>query len=374
MHPLRPERPIKEAKSGMKLEINLRKSEEKKERPAHGDELSFGDIFTDHMFIMDYREGQGWIDPRIVPYGDLRIDPGAMGLHYGQAFFEGLKCYRRADGGLQLFRPRDNFARLNASAERLCMPQVDVEEMLDHLKQLVRVEDEWVPSIHGSSLYVRPTMFATEPHLGVRPAREYILFMIVTPVGAYYTEGFKPIKIYVQDKYVRAVRGGVGNIKAAGNYAASLYAAEEAKKKGFTQILWLDAVELKYIEEVGTSNMFFVINGELVTPPLSGSILPGVTRATVLDLARAWGGYKISERPITIDEVIASAKDGSLTEAFGTGTAVVISPVSHIVFKDEEHQVADGRTGPLSQRLFDYIMDVQYGRLPDEFGWIEPII
>jgi len=339
---------------GMKLEKNLLPAESLKEKPKSDDDLSFGDTFTDHMIRMEYKEGKGWHNARIVPYQDICLDPAAMSIHYAQSIFEGLKCYRRKDGGLQLFRPLDNFKRFNTSAVRMCMPEIDPEFGLSSLKELVQVEQDWVPKSPGASLYVRPTMMATEPHLGVRPAREYLYFLIVGPVGAYYKEGFNPVKIYVSEEYVRAVRGGVGHIKAAGNYAASLYGAREAAEKGYTQILWLDAVERKYVEEVGTSNIFFVIGDELVTPPLTGSILSGITRYTVLDLAREWGDLKVVERPVSIDEVIS-------------GTAVVISPVGEIFYKGETFQINDGQTGPLARKLFDEITSIQYGEKPDNF-------
>jgi len=357
----------------MEIEVNLLPSESRKEKPGSDDELSFGDTFSDHMLMVDYKEGQGWHNARIVPYEDLRLDPAAMSIHYAQSLFEGLKCYRRKDGGLQLFRPRDNFKRLNQSASRLCMPELDVEFGLSSLKELIRIEQDWVPRSRGASLYLRPTMLATEPHLGVRPAREYLYFVIVGPVGAYYKEGFNPVRIFVSEKYVRAVRGGVGDIKASGNYAASLYAAKEAQEKGFTQILWLDAVERKYVEEVGTSNMFFLIEDELITPPLTGSILSGITRLTVLDLAREWGAYNVVERQVSIDEVMAKAKDGRLKEAFASGTAVVISPVSEVFYKGEMVQIGNGQTGPLARKLFDEITAIQYGDKQDTHGWIEEI-
>ncbi len=357
----------------MELIKNLLPLESRKQKPQSADDLSFGDTFTDHMIMMDYKEGRGWHNARIVPYQDICLNPAAMSLHYAQSIFEGLKCYRRKDGGLQLFRPRDNFKRFNVSAERMCMPQVDPEFCLDSLKELIRIEQDWVPTSHGASLYLRPTMIATEPHLGVRPAKEYLYFLIVGPVGAYYKEGFNPVKIYVSEEYVRAVRGGVGHIKAAGNYAASLYGARKAAQKGFTQILWLDAVERKYVEEVGTSNIFFLIGDELVTPPLAGSILPGITRYTVLDLVRNWGEYKVVERQISIDEVMAKAGDGQLKEVFASGTAVVISPVGEIYYRDKTVQIGDGRTGPLAQKLFDEITAIQYGEKPDSYGWIETV-
>lgn len=355
----------------MDIKITAIAPEQSKPKPTDETALAFGNIFTDYMFLMDYREGQGWINPRIEPYHALPLDPAAMSLHYGQMIFEGLKCYRRADGGLQLFRVRDNFLRFNRSAERMCIPELDVDLALDTLKKLLWLEADWVPHTQGTSLYIRPTIIATEPHLGVRPAKEYLYYVILGPVGAYYKEGFNPVKILAEDQYVRSVRGAVGEAKTAGNYAASLYAAEKAQQKGFTQVLWLDAIERKYVEEVGTMNMLFLIDNEVVTSPLTGSVLAGITRSTVFDLVRDWGDYKINERLISIDEVMTAAKNGRLKEAFGSGTAAVISPVGEIVYKDEAVQVGDGRTGPLAHKLFDEITAIQYGTKPDTRGWIE---
>ncbi len=358
----------------MQLKITEASQDKRKPKPTDESALGFGNIFTDHMLIMEYKKGKDWQKLiRIEPYQALSLDPAAMSLHYGQLIFEGLKCYRRPDGGLQLFRARDNFNRMNKSAARLCMPQIDVDQVLDGLKALLRLEEAWVPSAQGTSLYVRPTMVATEAHLGVRPAHEYIFFIILCPVGAYYTEGFNPVKILVEDEFVRATPGGVGEAKTAGNYAASLFAAERAHQKGFTQVLWLDGVERKYVEEVGTMNMFFLIDNELISAPLSGTILPGITRATVLDLAGGWSEYKTSERKITIDDVMDAAQSGHLKEAFGAGTAAIISPVSQIVYKDKAVQVGDGQTGTLAQRLFNEITSVQYGVKADTHGWIEEV-
>ncbi|MBW2066325.1 MAG: branched-chain amino acid aminotransferase [Deltaproteobacteria bacterium] len=343
-----------------------------KPKPTDESKLGFGDIFTDHMFLMNYKKGKGWFDPRIEPYGDLCLDPAAMALHYGQEIFEGLKAYRGKDGGIYLFRARDNFERLNRSAARVCMPGVDIDVAMEGMKRLVLLEQDWIPHSEGTSLYIRPTMLATEPHLGVRPAEEYLFFIIVLPVGAYYKEGLNPVKIYVEDKYVRAAVGGTGEIKTAGNYAASLLAAEEAKKKGFTQVLWLDAAERKYVEEVGTMNMFFRIGEGVITAPLTGSILPGITRDSVITILKDWG-VKVSERSLSIDEVIHAAEDGSLKEAFGTGTAAVISPVGQITYKDKDYIVAGGEMGKLSQRLYKEIVAIQYGEKEDPHGWRERI-
>lgn len=350
------------------MDIRVNPAEELKPKPEDESKLGFGDIVTDHMFLMDYEAGKGWINPRIVPYGNLSIDPAAMALHYGQEIFEGLKAYRGENGTIYLFRPEDNYHRFNRSALRLCMPEVDIDLAIEATKQLILLDRDWIPRTRGTSLYVRPTMVATEPHLGVRPSNEYLFFIIIGPVGAYYKEGLNPVKIYVEDKYVRAAIGGTGESKAAGNYASSLLAAEEAKEKGFTQVLWLDAAERKYVEEVGTMNMFFVIDGEVISAPLTGSILPGITRDSVIHIVKDWG-IRISERSLTIEEVIAAARDGRLQEAFGTGTAAVISPVGQITYKGEDHIVAGGKMGELSQRLYNEIVAIQYGEKEDPYGW-----
>lgn len=343
-----------------------------KPKPADESNLGFGDIFTDHMFTMNYETSKGWFDPHIGPYSPVSVDPAAMGIHYGQEIFEGLKAYRAKDGGIYLFRARDNFERFNRSARRICMAEVDIDVAMEGMKKLILLDRDWVPRSPGTSLYIRPTMFATEPHLGVRPADEYLFFIIIGPVGAYYKEGLNPVKIYVEDFYVRAAQGGTGEAKTGGNYAASLFAAEKAKKMGFTQVLWLDAKERKYVEEVGTMNMFFVIDSEIVTAPLSGSILSGITRDSVIRIVEDWG-LKVSERNISIEEVIESAKDGTLREAFGTGTAAVISPVGQITFKGQGYNISGGKMGELSQRLYNEIIAIQYQEKPDPYGWTERI-
>jgi branched-chain amino acid aminotransferase len=352
----------------MEITITPVSQDQLKSKPANEAELGFGDIFTDHMFLMDFKAGRGWYDPRIVPYGDFKIDPAAMALHYGQELFEGLKAYYGRDGGIYLFRPEKNLNRLNLTARRLCMPEVDIDLTMKAMIKLVLTEKEWIPKTEGTSLYIRPAMIATEPHLGVRPANQYLFFIIVVPVGAYYKEGFNPIKIYVEGEYVRAAVGGTGATKAAGNYAASLLAAEKAKARGFTQVLWLDAAKRKYIEEVGTMNMFFVINDEVITAPLNGSILPGITRDSVIRIINGWG-IKMSERSLSIDEVISAAKNGGLKEAFGTGTAAVISPVGQLTFNNEDFIIQGGKTGELSQRLYNEIFDIQYAKKEDPYGW-----
>ena len=356
----------------MEIKVTAAKTDHLKKKPTDESKLGFGDIFTDHMFLMDYEAGKGWFDPRIEAYRNLSLDPAAMILHYGQEVFEGLKAYRGKDGGIYLFRPRENFKRLNRSSVRLCMPEVDVDLVMEGLRELVLLDKDWVPGSPGTSLYIRPTMLATEPHLGVRPSNSYVFYIIIGPVGAYYKEGLNPVKIYVEDVYVRAVVGGIGESKTCGNYAASLLAAEEAKKQGFTQVLWLDAVERKYVEEVGTMNMFFVIDDEVITAPLTGSILPGITRDSVIHMVKDWG-LKMSERSLDIHDVIAAAKDGRLKEAFGTGTAAVISPVGQITYKGKDYVVAGGKMGDLSQKLYSEIVAIQYAEKEDPYGWREKI-
>jgi len=353
----------------MEIKKELLPADQRKPKPTDENALGFGRIFSDHMFVMDYHEGRGWHDARIVPYGPFSLDPAALVLHYGQEVFEGLKAYRGADGGIYMFRPQANAKRMQRSCARLCMAQVPEEDFLEAIYELVRVERDWIPSSPGTSLYVRPTMIATEAALGVKISDEYLFYVIVGPVGAYYPEGFNPTKIYVEEKYVRAAPGGTGEAKTAGNYAASLLAFHEAHQKGYTQVLWLDACDRQGIEEVGTSNMFFVIGDEVITAPLNGTILPGVTRDSVLKLCEHWG-IKAVERRITIDEVLAAQADGSLKEAFGSGTAAVISPVGSFAYKGKEYQVGDGGVGEISRRLYDEIIGIQLGQKPDPFGWV----
>ena len=354
------------------LTITTTRATQLKPKPADETALGFGRLFTDHMFIMDYTAGEGWHDARIVPYDSFAMDPAAMVLHYGQAIFEGMKCYRREDGHLQLFRPRDNFARMTRSAQRMGMPALDEETALEGLLQLIRIEADWVPHRDGTSLYIRPTMISMDVGLGVHASKTYRFFIILSPVGAYYKEGLKPVSIYVEDEYVRAVRGGVGFTKCAGNYAASILAGDIAEKKGFSQVLWLDGVEQTYVEEVGSMNMMFAYGHKIVTPALNGSILPGITRDSILTLARQLG-YETYEGRLNIHELFADAKSGKLTEAFGTGTAAVISPVGKLAMKDEVVVLGDGGIGPVSQKLYDTLTGIQFGRLPDENGWILPL-
>ncbi len=351
------------------LEVTLKKLDEKqlKKKPDQGN-LGFGVHFTDHMFLMKWNREQGWHDAEICPFQDFNISPAAMVFHYGQAIFEGMKAYRGKDDQIFLFRPKDNFERMNSSAVRMCMPRLPVEKVFKGLKALLYLEREWIPSAPGATLYIRPTMVAMEPMLGLKPSGSYYFFIIMSPVGAYYAEGFNPTKIYVSDKYARAVKGGVGEAKTAGNYAASLMASEEAKKAGYTQVLWLDACEHKYIEEVGTSNIFFRINGELITPPLGGSILPGLSRDSVIKLAGQWD-IPVVERRLTIDEVIAASRDNCLQEAFATGTAAVISPVGELSYKNETYLVNEGKTGELARKFYDELQKIQFGEKEDSFNW-----
>jgi len=350
-------------------EIKVVLSTSLKEKPQDESKLGFGSIFTDHMFLMDYEDGKGWHSPRIVPYGDFSLDPAAMVFHYGQAIFEGTKCYRRSDGGLQLFRPEANLARMSRSAERMAMPHLDEETALAGLKMLVEIEKDWVPHQEGTSLYIRPTMIALDPQLGVHAAHHYLFYIILSPVGAYYKEGLKPVGIYVEDAYVRAVRGGVGFTKCAGNYAASILAGEIAQKKGYAQVLWLDGVEQKYVEEVGSMNMMFAYGNKIVTPMLNGSILPGITRNSIITLARELG-YEVEEKRLAIADIFEDIKSGKLTEAFGTGTAAVISPVGELCWKDEKLVIGGGSIGPVAQKLYDTLTGIQYGRLADNHQWI----
>jgi len=336
-------------------------------------ELKFGTMFTDHMFVMDYNKDEGWYDAKIVPYGEFSVEPSMMVFHYAQAIFEGLKAYRKHDGEILTFRAIDNFKRLNISAERMCIPRFDECMAKNALYELLRIEKDWVPSQKETSLYIRPFIIATDPYIGVRPSDTYKFFIILSPVGAYYPEGFKPVKIFVTDKYVRAASGGVGFAKTAGNYAASLYAAEEAKKMGYTQVMWLDCAKRKYVEEVGTMNIFFVIENTLVTPDLSGgSVLAGITRDSVIKLANHFN-MSVEERKISIDEVFDAHEKGKLKEVFGTGTAAVISPVSELNLNGKKITINEGKTGDISQFLYDKLTAVQYGMDKDPFNWVETI-
>lgn len=334
--------------------------------------LGFGIHFTDHMFNMDYTPEKGWYNPRIEPHTFMKMDPACMVLHYGQAVFEGLKAYRTDSGNIQLFRPKDNLKRMNRSCQIVCIPEFDEGFILEAMKELINLEKDWVPHVPQTSLYIRPTIVAVDPALGLQVSNTYRFFIILSPVGAYYAEGFKPVKIMVSHDHVRAVRGGIGEAKTPGNYAASLLAGQNAKENGYSQVLWLDGIERKYIEEVGAMNIFFVLDDELVTPELNGSILPGVTRDSVLQLAKMWG-LKAAERKISIDEVMQAEKSGKLQEVFGSGTAAVISPVGKIKWVDKEITIGDGKVGTLTNRFFKAITDIQYGQAEDPCGWIESV-
>lgn len=356
----------------MQIKIVKVKPSMLKPKPADESKLGFGKIFTDHIFTVKYHVDRGWYDPMIEPYRFLSLEPTSMCLHYGQEVFEGLKAYRGKNNNIFLFRPDQNIARMNNSAERLCMPRIDPALFMDALKKLVSIEKDWVPHSHGASLYIRPTMIATEAALGMHHANAYLFFIVVGPVGAYYPQGFSPTSLYVDEEYVRAVRGGIGYCKAAGNYAASLLASKLAMDKGFTQVLWLDAIERKYVEEVGTSNIFFVIGNEIVTPPLGGSILPGVTRNSVIQIARSWN-ISISERPISMDELVDASAKGSLKEAFASGTAAIVSPIGQISYRGRSIVINEGKTGILTEKLYNDILQIQYGDKDDPFGWRVPI-
>lgn len=348
--------------------IELKLSESKKVKPQD-QELQFGKVFTDHMFIADYSEGEGWSNHRIEPYEPLSIDPAAIIFHYGQTVFEGLKAYLSKDGKIRLFRPEQNMQRMNQSCDRLCMPQINEDLAIEALKQLLIVDKEWIPKAEGTSLYIRPFMIATEPYLGVAPSTKYRFMIILSPVGAYYKEGIHPVKILVENEYVRAVSGGTGTAKTAGNYAAGLKAQEVASQKGYSQVLWLDGVEKKYIEEVGSMNVFFKINGEVVTPKLNGSILEGITRKSIIQLLRHWN-IPVNERKVSMEEIKKAHADGTLEEAFGTGTAAVISPVGEFSWQDEKFIVNEGKTGELSKQLYDTLTGIQTGMIEDPFNWI----
>jgi branched-chain amino acid aminotransferase len=353
----------------MDIRKRLLPAAHRKQRPADETKLGFGDIYTDHMFKMDYYDG-AWREPRIEPFEPLQLSPAAMVLHYSQSIFEGLKCYRHPDGRLALFRPRDNFRRFNESARRMAIPETDETFLLLALKELLKVDGAWTPDHPDASLYIRPAIIATEPHLGVRPAKEYLLFIILGPVGPYYKEGFAPIKIYVEERFSRSAPGGLGAVKAGASYAASLLATEKAAQLGYTQLLWLDALTHRHVEEVGSMNMCFVVDGKILTANLSGTILPGITRNSAFIVAQDMG-LTVEERPIAIDEILQANQEGRLTEAFGTGTAAVISPVGVLRYKDEEFTVGDGGVGPITKKLYDELVAIQYGHKPDVRGWVE---
>jgi branched-chain amino acid aminotransferase len=356
----------------MEISVTIAPADRLREKPKSALGLGFGTRFSDHMFLMEYVHGAAWRNARIVPYGPLSILPAAVVLHYAQEVFEGLKAYYARDGSICLFRPEMNAARLNRSAARLCMPEIPVADQIQAIRAIVRTDRDWIPRARGASLYIRPAMIATEAVLGVHPSAEYLFFIVACPVGAYYARGFEPVRILVEETCVRAARGGLGEAKTGANYAASLLAAKRAKEEGFDQVLWLDAEHRRFVEEVGTMNIFLLLRGELVTPPLSGSILPGVTRDSVIALAREWK-IPVSERPVTIEEVIRGAEDGTLSEAFGTGTAAVVSPVGAFSYRGREVLVNRSRVGEISRRLYEEITGIQYGEIEDRHRWVHRV-
>ncbi|MCD7845171.1 MAG: branched-chain amino acid aminotransferase [Oscillospiraceae bacterium] len=356
----------------MDMEITIQRTATPKEKPQI-EGIPFGTYFSDHMFLMNYETGKGWYDPRIVPYGPLSLDPSTMVLHYAQEIFEGLKAYRTADGKIQLFRPTENIARMNRSAEKMCIPPVPEDIYLKALKTLVEVDKDWVPSEPDTSLYIRPFIIATDKHVGVHASHTYLFMIITCPVGSYYPEGLNPVKIAIESREVRAVRGGTGFAKCGGNYAASLHASELAESKGFSQVLWLDGVEQKYIEEVGAMNVMFKIDGKIVTPSLAkGTVLPGITRKSAIQVLSDWG-YEIQERDLSVDELIAACESGKLEEAWGVGTAAVVSPIGEIIYQDKEHVINGFQIGELTQKLYDTITGIQWGKTADPYGWVVPV-
>ncbi len=353
------------------MNISITKTQNPKEKPD-ASSLGFGQIFTDHMFLMDYTPENGWHDARIVPFGNLSIHPASTVLHYGSEIFEGLKAYRRADGKVQLFRPIENIRRMNNSADRLCLPQIPEDIAMQVLIEFVKTEQDWTPSAEGTSLYIRPFMFGNDESLGVHTVHHVTFAIIASPSGSYYKEGINPVKIMIEDQDVRAVRGGTGYAKCGGNYAASNRAGERAEQKGYSQVLWLDGVERKYIEEVGAMNVMFKIAGEIVTPMLSGSILPGITRKSCIEVLRK-EGYTVNERLISVDELSQAMENGTLEEAWGCGTAAVVSPIGELCYKDVKYTVNEGKIGAVTQHLYDTLTSIQWGKTEDTFGWTKQI-
>ncbi|MBO5713457.1 MAG: branched-chain amino acid aminotransferase [Clostridia bacterium] len=352
----------------MKYDIKIFKTETPKQKPTDESKLGFGKIFTDHMFIMEYNKTEGWHNARIVPFGPIPTHPASTVLHYGAEIFEGMKAYRAVDGTIRMFRPLENVKRLNNSAERLCLPTIDEEGCLDILNTLVELEKDWIPSSVGTSLYIRPFIYGNDPHLGVHAVSNAMFVVICSPVGAYYAQGINPVKIAIESEDVRAVRGGTGYAKCGGNYAASLRAGQRAEENGYTQVLWLDGVERKYIEEVGAMNVMFKIGGKIITPMLSGSILPGITRKSCIELLKGWG-YEVEERLFSVDELFEAAENGTLEEAWGTGTAAVVSPIGQLYYKGKEYVVSGNKIGEVTQKLYDNLTGIQWGKVEDENGW-----
>ncbi|MGB4658335.1 MAG: branched-chain amino acid aminotransferase [Mobilitalea sp.] len=350
------------------LNIKIEMTKDPKVLPGADNPLKFGTIFTDHMFVMNYETGKGWFDPRVIPYQPLNLEPSAMVFHYGQEMFEGLKAYKTEEGKTLLFRPEKNIERANRTNDRLCIPEIPEEDFLQALKTVVKVDDAWIPTKEGTSLYIRPFIIAIDPFLGVRPSDKYLFIIILSPVGAYYPEGLNPVKIWIEDEYVRAVKGGIGEAKTGGNYVASMKSQVKAHEEGYSQVLWLDGVYRKYIEEVGAMNIFFKIDGKVITPELNGSILPGVTRDSVITLCKEWG-LPMEERQISIDEIYEAYQNDTLEEVFGTGTAAVISPVGQLRWDDKIMQVKDGGIGVISQKLYDTMTGIQLGIIKDNHNW-----
>ena len=348
--------------------IRIEKTKKPKTMPPEN-ELGFGKVFTDHMLVVDWQEGKGWYDARIVPFERISLHPASTVLHYGAEIFEGLKAYRREDGGVQMFRPLENVKRMNNSAERMSLPQMDEKDMLELLTAFVKMEERWVPKSFGTSLYLRPFMFGNDEALGVHAVKNATFMIIASPSGSYYKEGINPVGIMIEDQDVRTVRGGTGYAKCGGNYAASTRAGERAAKKGYSQVLWLDGVHRKYVEEVGAMNVMFKINGEIITPILTGSILPGITRKSCIEVLRKLG-YTVTERLFSIDELMEALENGTLEEAWGCGTAAVVSPIGKLAFNDEEYVIGGGKIGEVTQRLYDMLTGIQWGKAPDYFGWV----
>lgn len=353
------------------MEIKITKTDCPKEKPDSAT-LGFGKIFTDHMFMMDYSAGRGWHDARIIPFQNISIHPASTVLHYGSEIFEGLKAYRRGDGVVQLFRPIENVRRMNNSAERLCLPQIPEDDAMQILETFVSLEQDWTPSAPGTSLYLRPFMYGNDESLGVHAVQNATYVIIASPVGSYYKEGINPVKIMIEDEDVRAVRGGTGYAKCGGNYAASNRAGQRAEEKGYSQVLWLDGVERRYIEEVGAMNVMFKINGEIVTPALTGSILPGITRKSCIEVLRD-EGYTVNERLLSVDELGEALKNGTLEEAWGCGTAAVVSPIGELCYKGTKYIINNGEIGKVTQHLYDTLTGIQWGKIEDTRGWTYPI-
>ena len=350
------------------LDIKIERTKAPKAKPVDETKLGFGKIFPDHMFLMDYTAGEGWHDPRIVPYAPFQMDPACVVFHYAQELFEGLKAYRTAAGDIQLVRPDRNAQRCQDSSDRMCVPKIPVEDFVQAVEALVNVDRDWVPHTDGASLYIRPFVIATDVGLGVHASKHYTFCIICSPSGAYYAEGLAPVRIYVEDQYIRAAPGLTGFTKCGGNYAASIKAGEMAEEQGYAQVLWLDGVEKKYVEEVGAMNIFFKIDGKLYTAACVGTVLPGVTRRSVIELCKDWG-YDVIEGKLAIADIMAAAKEGKLEEVFGTGTAAVISPVKELKWKDDVAHISGGKIGPLTQKLYDTLTGIQWGKLPDTKGW-----